>query len=227
MKISTVLEYLQGEGIPFDFTGDADASVDHFSSLARYRPGTFAWIKKQDNIPAGFDLSTLSLVFVSEEVDPGAAPNVIRSPESKRAFFGAIERFYAVEEDRPAIGQFTYLSPKVRLGKNVRIGHNCTLDGEITIGDNTVIWNNVVIVNHVTIGCGCDIQSGTVIGHDGFGLMEKENHHDVDDNYGNRKNLQDFLMIDTILSGYDTDKGTCACFLFRSVRQFCLRESFE
>ena len=84
--------------------------------------------------------------------------------------------FYGEEEARPAIGQFTYISPKVKLGKNVRIGHNCTLDGDITIGDGTVIWNHVTIVNRVQIGADCDIRSGAVIGHDGYAYTEDANH---------------------------------------------------
>ena len=50
------------------------------------------------------------------------------------------------------------------------------MDGNITIGDNTVIWNNVVIVNRVSIGNDCEIQSGAVIGQDGFAYTEDENH---------------------------------------------------
>lgn len=176
MKISDVLEFLSGEGVPFVFEGNQAEGVEGFSSLGHYKPGSFTWIKKRENIPEGFDLSRLTLAFVSEEVDAGPAPNIIRSAESKRAFFSAIEHFYAREEERPAVGQFTYISPRVRLGKNVRVGHNCTLDGDITVGDGTVIWNNVVIVNRVVIGKECEIQSGTVIGHDGFGYTEDAGH---------------------------------------------------
>lgn len=50
------------------------------------------------------------------------------------------------------------------------------MDGDITIGNGTVIWNNVVIVNRVTIGRGCDIHSGVVIGHDGFAYTEDAAH---------------------------------------------------
>lgn len=176
MKISDILEFLEGEGVPFSFTGNGAETVEGFSSLAHYKPGSFTWIKKQENIPEGFDLSRLALVFISEEVEAGDAPNVIRTAESKRAFFSTIEHFYAREEERPAVGRFTYISPRVKLGKNVRVGHNCTLDGDITIGDGTVIWNNVVIVNRVSIGRDCEIQSGTVIGHDGFGYTEDAAH---------------------------------------------------
>lgn len=174
-KIVEILDFLKQENIPFTFRGNAEDAVERFSSLSHYQPGTFTWVKKQENVPAGFDCTAVALAIVSEGVT-GAFPNVIETPQSKYAFFSAMEHFYAEDEKRPAVGQFTYLSPKVKLGRNVRIGHNCTLDGDITIGDNTVIWNNVTIVNRVTIGADCEIQSGTVIGHDGFGYTEDENH---------------------------------------------------
>lgn len=176
MKISDILDFLRGEGIPFTFVGNEADAVEGFSSLKHYKSGSFTWIKKQENIPEDFDLSQIVLVFVSEEVEVGSAPSVIRTPESKRAFFSTIEYFYAQEEERPAVGQFTYISPSVKLGKGVRIGHNCTLDGDITIGDGTVIWNNVVIINRANIGKGCNIHSGAVIGHDGYAYTEDSDH---------------------------------------------------
>lgn len=176
MKISEILRFLDAEQIPYVFRGSAESEVARFSSLTHYKPGTFTWVKKQENIPDGFDCAAVALAFVSDGVT-GAFPNVIETPQSKHAFFSAMEHFYGEDEERPAIGQFTYISPKVKLGKNVCIGHNCTLDGDITIGDDTVIWNGVTIVNHVTIGCRCEIQSGCVIGHDGFGYTEDETHN--------------------------------------------------
>lgn len=176
MKISDVLGFLRAEGISFTFAGKETDIVEGFSSLQHYKSGSFTWIKKQKNIPEGFDLSQIALAFVSEEVDVGSAPCIIRTPESKHAFFATIEHFYAQEEERPAVGQFTYIAPTVSLGKGVRIGHNCTLDGDITIGDGTVIWNNVVIVNRVSIGKDCDIHSGAVIGHDSIAYTEDAEH---------------------------------------------------
>ena len=176
MKIAEILRFLESEQVPFIFRGDELAEVERFSSLTHYRPGTFTWVKKQENIPHGFDCTAVALAIVSEGVT-GEFPNVIETSQSKHAFFSAMEHFYGEVEERPAIGQFTYLSPKVKLGKNVRIGHNCTLDGDITIGDDTVIWNNVVLVNRVSIGKRCEIQSGCVIGHDGFGYTEDSEHN--------------------------------------------------
>ena len=174
-KISEILSFLTAESIPFTFSGNEEEIVEGFSSLTQYKPKTFTWVKKQENIPDDFDLSKLALTFASEDV-VGTFRNVIRTAQSKRAFFSVIEHFYGEDEDRPAIGQFTYISPKVKLGKNIRIGHNCTLDGDITIGDNTVIWNNVVIMNRVDVGANCEIQSGAVIGHDGYAYTENDSH---------------------------------------------------
>lgn len=173
MKIADILSYLQEIGVPYAFQGNAEETVEGFSSLSHYKLNSFTWVKTQKNIPDGMDLSQMKLAFVAEEI-VGDFQNVICTPQSKRAFFSTIEHFFDCGEDRPAIGQFTYISPKVKLGKNVRIGHNCTLDGDITIGDGTVIWNNVTIVNRVKIGQNCEIQSGTVIGHDGFAYTEDE-----------------------------------------------------
>lgn len=176
IKISSILDFLKAESIPFSFIGNSTECVDGFSSLARYKSGSFTWVKSAKNIPEGFDLNQTALIFLAEGIGICPSSNIIRTPESKRAFFSTIEHFYAQEEERPAVGQFTYISPRVTLGKNVRIGHNCTLDGDITIGDGTIIWNNVVIINRVQIGKNCDIHSGAVIGHDGFGYTEDDAH---------------------------------------------------
>lgn len=117
MRIAEILRFLKSEQVPFTFHGDEEAEVERFSSLTHYKPGSFTWIKTQKNIPEGFDLSRLALVFAAEGVDAGTAPNVIRTTESKRAFFSTMEHFYAEEEERPAIGQFTYVSPLVKLGE--------------------------------------------------------------------------------------------------------------
>lgn len=176
MRILEILDFLGKTEVPFTFAGDESAIVEGFSSLTRYKQGSFTWIKAQKNIPEGFDLHQITLAIVTGGMDVPDISNVIYTSESKRVFFSAIEHFYGQEEERPAVGQFTYISPKVKLGRNVRIGHNCTLDGEITIGDGTVIWNNVVIIHRVQIGKNCDIHSGAVIGHDGFGYTEDEGH---------------------------------------------------
>ncbi len=173
IKVGDILHFLSDVNIPYSFEGDESTEIKGFSSLNNYIPGTFTWIKKQENIDDRVLNDSITLAIVAEDVKV-IASNVIKTAESKQAFFSSIEHFYSDDDNYPQIGQFTYIGPNVKLGKNVRIGHNCSLDGEIIIGDNTVIWNNVSIIHKVTIGDCTEIQSGCVIGHDGFGYTQNQ-----------------------------------------------------
>lgn len=177
MKISEILEYLRSEKIPFSFCGNESDEVERFSSLSHYKKGTFTWVKKQENIPAGLEQTSVSLVFCPENIC-GSFPNMIRTPESKHAFFSCMEHFCGEEKKPAGIGQFTYVAPSVKLGKNVRIGCGCTLDGDISVADGVVIGHHVTIINRVSIGAGTEIRSGVVIGHDdSISYTEDEQHN--------------------------------------------------
>ncbi|MFZ1873319.1 MAG: UDP-3-O-(3-hydroxymyristoyl)glucosamine N-acyltransferase [Chania sp.] len=83
------------------------------------------------------------------------------------------------------------ISPEARLGQNVAIGANAVIESGAELGDNVVIgpgcfigkharigagtrlWANVTIYHEVEIGQRCLIQSGTVIGADGFGYANE------------------------------------------------------
>ena len=175
IKISDILAFLDESNIEFSFTGEKDTVISGFSSLRKYKAGSFTWVKKQENIPDDMNLEDITLVITSYGIE-GKFRNIIRTNDSKHAFFSTIEHFFDVKKEYPPIGDYTYIGPNVKLGENVRIGHNCTLDGDIIIGNNTIIWNNVSIINRVVIGENTEIQSGAVIGHDGFGYTEDENH---------------------------------------------------
>ncbi len=79
------------------------------------------------------------------------------------------------------------ISPMARLGRQVAVGANAVIESGAVLGDNVVIgpgcfigkntrigtgtrlWANVTLYHEVSIGEHCLIQSGTVIGADGFG----------------------------------------------------------
>lgn len=53
------------------------------------------------------------------------------------------------------------------------IGAGCFIGKQARLGDNTKLWANVTIYHKVEIGSDCLIQSGTVIGADGFGYANE------------------------------------------------------
>lgn len=68
-----------------------------------------------------------------------------------------------------AIGPNVVIQDDVILEDNVQIGAGCVIGQGTQIGKNTRLWANVTVYHQVKIGESCLIQSGAVIGSDGFG----------------------------------------------------------
>ncbi|AMA64613.1 UDP-3-O-(3-hydroxymyristoyl)glucosamine N-acyltransferase [Candidatus Arsenophonus lipoptenae] len=73
-----------------------------------------------------------------------------------------------------AIGANAVIESGVILGNQVIIGAGCFIGKNVKIGKNTRLWANVSIYHDVEIGEKCLIQSGTVIGSDGFGYANEK-----------------------------------------------------
>lgn len=72
-----------------------------------------------------------------------------------------------------AIGANAVIEEGVVLGDNAIIGAGCFVGKGAKIGADTRLWANVTIYHGVEIGEKCLIQSGTVIGGDGFGYANQ------------------------------------------------------
>ncbi|MEN3753635.1 UDP-3-O-(3-hydroxymyristoyl)glucosamine N-acyltransferase [Mangrovibacter sp. SLW1] len=72
-----------------------------------------------------------------------------------------------------AIGANAVIESGVELGDNVVIGAGCFVGKNTHIGAGTRLWANVTIYHEIQIGQSCLIQSGTVIGSDGFGYANE------------------------------------------------------
>ncbi|XBS68975.1 UDP-3-O-(3-hydroxymyristoyl)glucosamine N-acyltransferase [Acerihabitans sp. KWT182] len=70
---------------------------------------------------------------------------------------------------RVAVGANAVIESGAILGDDVVIGPGCFIGKNSKIGTGTRLWANVTVYHEVRIGERCLIQSGTVIGADGFG----------------------------------------------------------
>ncbi|WDF99946.1 UDP-3-O-(3-hydroxymyristoyl)glucosamine N-acyltransferase [Pectobacterium carotovorum subsp. carotovorum] len=68
-----------------------------------------------------------------------------------------------------SVGANAVIESGVLLGDGVVIGPGCFIGKDARIGAGTRLWANVTIYHRVELGEHCLIQSGTVIGSDGFG----------------------------------------------------------
>lgn len=67
-------------------------------------------------------------------------------------------------------GAFSYIGNNCKIGNNVKIYPQVYIGDNVTIGNNTIIYPGVKIYEHTIIGNYCTLQSGAVIGSDGFGF---------------------------------------------------------
>lgn len=202
VSLQEIEAFLKQEKLEYRVQAAGEVAVQGFSSLDHYQPGTLTWIKSADRWKEG--LLEIALCIVQEGVEL-SLPNQIICHNSKAVFFSLIEHFFAVQEEEELIGRNTVIGSHVRLGSNVRIGHNCSITGDVIIGDDTVISDNVVIKNKVRIGKRCTIQALTMIGEDGFGAYEEENHRKVMIRHYGGVTIGDDVFIS---SHVDIERGT-------------------
>ncbi|PHM28917.1 UDP-3-O-(3-hydroxymyristoyl)glucosamine N-acyltransferase [Xenorhabdus budapestensis] len=118
---------------------------------------------------------------------------------------------------RPAqdIHPSAVISPEATLGRNVAIGANAVIESGVVLGDNVIIgagcfigknvcigtgtrfWANVSVYHNVEIGEQCLIQSGAVIGSDGFGYAN------------DRGNWIKIPQLGTVMIGDRVEIGSC------------------
>ena len=75
------------------------------------------------------------------------------------------------------IAPHTVIENGVKIGDLVRIGAGSFIGSNSEIGNGSSISPNVSIYHDITIGNNCIIESGTVIGADGYGLVSDNNTH--------------------------------------------------
>ena len=111
------------------------------------------------------------------------------------SFIDVIHLFHPQKPSIAEIHHSASISATAKLGKNVQIGPYVVIEDNVHIGDdveicagsfigeNTTIQNgtkihtNVSIYHNVQIGEQCIVDSGTVIGSDGFGLIKHKNKY--------------------------------------------------
>lgn len=108
-----------------------------------------------DNPYVGF-----ALVAQLLDTTPGAADNIADSASiDASATLGLNVK----------VGANAVIESGAQIGEGAQIGPGCFVGKDAVVGAFTKLWANVTIYHKVRLGQHCLIQSGTVIGSDGFG----------------------------------------------------------
>lgn len=123
--------------------------------------------------------------------DPALSDNrpVIRVENPRAAFAALLELFRHRAEVERVVSDKAYIAPSAKIGKDVAVMPFAYIDEGAEIGDGTVIYPHVYVGRNVKVGSGClfypsstiregcvlgnkvVLQSGAVIGGDGFGYI--------------------------------------------------------
>ena len=183
-----IAEILEGE-----IVGDPLVEVSTLSKIEEGKEGSLTFLSNPKYTHFIYD-SEASVVVVNKTFEPEkeVSATLLKVEDAYRAFTQLLE-FYnqiklsktGIEEpsfisksasigESPYIGAFAYIGENVRLGNNVKIYPNSYVGDNVTIDDNSIVFSGVRIYSDTKIGKNCMINSGSVIGADGFGFVPNE-----------------------------------------------------
>lgn len=198
MAISLPFERVLAIVSPSGVTGDAPAVLTGIAALGEAGPGDLSFLgnaKYKGDVPA----SKAGVILLPEdyvgEPAPGQAFVRVQNPSFALALIGS--EIEAALWPRPAAGVHAsaVVDPSAKIGAGVHVGPLCVIEAGAVIGDNTVIEARGFIGRHARVGRDCwlkpgvvvsdycvlgdrvRIQSGAVIGSDGFGYETMQGQH--------------------------------------------------
>lgn len=150
-----------------------DVSIDNLADVAHVNQTTLDWVNPtKANKQEIIEKSPARVLLVDDSVEyvEGKVLIVVKNP--KRALATVGNAFF-VKQDEPGIHPTAIIDKEAVIAKSASIGAYAVI-GKAVIGDGTVVSPFVRIYNNVSIGEGCFIKEGAVIGGAGFGFERDE-----------------------------------------------------
>ena len=183
-----IAELLEG-----DVVGDSEIKVSKLSKIEEGVEESLTFLANPKYTPHIYTTKA-SVTIVNKTFQPENKINttLIKVDDAYKAFSKLLEYYNQVKLNKFGIeepsylsksakygkdlylGAFSYVGENVVIGENVKIFPNTYIGDNVKIGDNTVIFAGSKIYSECTIGKYCVINSGVIIGADGFGFSPDE-----------------------------------------------------
>lgn len=179
--------------------------VDNLADPAHVTTTTLDWVKESnkkkaliiESSPALSIIVDKSIEYTNSVASQGKTLILVDSP--RNAIAKVARQFFQERFVDEGIHPTAIIDPEAIIEEGVAIGAY-TIIGKVHIGANTQINSGVKIYDGVNIGCNCFIDSGVVLGGQGFG-------YEIDEN-GNRFR---FPQIGGLVIGNNVDIGANTC----------------
>ena len=188
--ISQIAKKISGEII-----GNSNLAIIGVCDIKEGQNKQISYIDSKEYIPL-FNKTKVSALIVSKEFNLSRQDVVlIKVDQPSKSFIDVVYLFHPKEKNedfidktaivsgRSSIGDKVTICPNaviedgVIIGNNVKIGTGSFIGKNSIIGNNTIINPNVTIYNNIQIGSFCSIDSGTIVGGDGFGYIKENNSY--------------------------------------------------
>ena len=190
MTVREIADFLEGEVL-----GDGKIIIRGVSGIKEAREGEITFLA---NLRYNHLISqtNASAIITSPEISFTSKP-LVRVDNPSLAFAKIVNKFHPMESAHPkgihptaiiaknvkhkasiGIGAYAVVEENVVIGENTVIYPGCHIGRDVRIGNNVLIYANVSIREAVTLGNRVVIQSGSVIGSDGFGFITQEGKHE-------------------------------------------------
>lgn len=175
--------------------GDATLSVHGICNIENGKENCITYLGS-DKYKKYLKNNIASVIVVDNSFEIDSDRTYIKVENPSLSFIKVMNLFSKKNNFKHMISKQAFLHSTVKVGKKVHIGPNVTIEKNVSIGDNvkiypgsyigensiignnTIIYSNVSIYNNCIIGENCKIDSGTIIGSDGFGLT-KDKHLNI------------------------------------------------
>ena len=198
--------------------GNADVVVESIAPLEKAQANQLTFISNSKFRPLLKDSQAGVLVVSEADVEfCSANANLLIVKDPYLAYALLAQYMDSTPKAAQGIAASASISPDAQLGENVSIGANAVIESGVVLGDNVIIgagcfigkntkigagtqlWANVSVYHEVEIGKNCLIQSGAVIGGDGFGYAN------------DRGRWVKIPQTGQVIIGNNVEIGACTC----------------
>jgi UDP-3-O-[3-hydroxymyristoyl] glucosamine N-acyltransferase len=178
--------------------GHTDLEITGIASLAEAQPGDLSFLgnrKYKPQVPGS--KATVLLLPLDYEGKPKQGQVYVRTRDPSQVLSKiALEleaKFWskpsgkihplAVIDESAVIANSAYVGPGCVVGADAVIGHrvylqaNCYVGKKVTIGEGSILYANTVVQDYCELGKEVILQSGCIIGSDGYGYITQEGKH--------------------------------------------------
>ena len=149
--------------------GDPNYKISGISSVNNPSKSKITILLSEKHLSSKLDLA--GAILTNKSIAESLPNQNILISNQPKVSFALLSNCFYKQPSKPLFNKKNncFLGEDVQIGKNFLCGSNVVIEDNVSIGDNVSLGHNVVIKSGVTIGNFVNIESGTIIGSEGFG----------------------------------------------------------